>query len=111
MRIPARRWQRALHASAVLSLFAAVVYIYVPPFVHIFDSFGEDTPLSGRMLVAAYPYAFVLPVMAALAGLTCDAESLVPLAYIVAAGLLCFVGLALYVPIVELSYLRGVPFA
>ena len=59
------------------------------------------------MLIAAYPFAIVLPLFAAACGMALAARPagrlLVPLAYGVAAGIIVFLALALYVPMFELS--------
>ena len=61
-------------------------------------------PLSARILVAAYPFAIVLPLATAAAGfLRPGTRLLVPIAYLVAAGVGAFLLLALYVPMFELS--------
>jgi type II secretory pathway component PulF len=83
---------------------AAVVYVLVPPFLPVLARLGDEMPLSTRLLLAAYPYAIVLPAAAAGAGLFRPrARLLVPLAYTVGAGVLVFLLLALYVPMYELS--------
>ena len=61
-------------------------------------------PLSAHILLAAYPYAVVLPLGAAVAGFVRpQARLLVPLAYAMGAGVLLFLLLALSVPMFELS--------
>ena len=65
---------------------------------------GPDLPLSGRALRAAYPFAFALPLVAGTAGILLPGvRLLVPLTYVVAAAIACFVALVLYVPVFELS--------
>jgi type II secretory pathway component PulF len=83
---------------------AAVVYSLVPPFVPVMERLGDEMPLSARILLAAYPFAIVLPAATAAAGLFRPrARLLVPLAYTIGAGVLVFLLLALYVPMFELN--------
>jgi hypothetical protein len=83
---------------------AAVVYVLVPPFVPVIVRLGDEIPLSARILLAAYPFAIVLPLgTAAIGFLRPHARLLVPLAYAVGAGVALFLLLALYVPMYELS--------
>jgi hypothetical protein len=68
---------------------------------------GPDLPLSGRILTASYPFAFVLPLAAAAAGWRADGSRrrrlLVAVTYLIALGLTCWVALVLWVPMFELS--------
>jgi hypothetical protein len=83
---------------------AVVVYALVPSFVPVMIRLGDDMPLSARILLAAYPFAIALPLATAAAGwLRPHARLLVPLAYVIAAGIAIFLFLALYVPMFELS--------
>ena len=91
-------------------MVATGIYVYVPPFVPVFASIGPDVPISGRVLVATYPFAFLLPLAVAASGTFLNPASpwrklLVPLTYIVSLGVLFLVVLALYVPVFELSAL------
>jgi len=83
------------------------IYVYVPPFVPVFAAMGPDLPLSGRVLVASYPFAFVLPLAAAASAMWLAgsrwSKLLVPLTYVIALGIVCLVALVLYVPVFELS--------
>ncbi len=83
-------------------MVAAIVYVLVPPFAPVLARLGDDMPLSARILMAAYPFAIVLPVATAAAGFF-KLRRLVPLAYVVGAGVLLFLLLALQVPMFELS--------
>ena len=83
-------------------MVAAIVYGLVPPFVPVLTRLGPDMPLSARILIAAYPFAVVLPLATAVAGFF-DLRLLVPLAYVLGAAVLVFLLLALYVPMFELS--------
>jgi type II secretory pathway component PulF len=94
--------------TAVAAVVATGIYVYVPPFVPVFASLGPDIPISGRILVASYPFAFLLPLAAAGCGIFLNPESswrrlLAPLTYIVCIAVIVFVVLALYVPVFELS--------
>ena len=96
-----------IHATAVAGVVAVVVYVLVPPFVPVLARLGADMPPSARTLVAAYPFAIVLPLAALAAGTLLGARPagrlLVPLAYAIGGGVLCFLLLALQVPMFELS--------
>jgi hypothetical protein len=64
--------------------------------------------MAGRILIASYPFAFLLPLAAAAAGSLLAARSrwqtlLVPLTYVIALAIICLVALVLYVPVFELS--------
>ena len=101
-------WFRTAHATAVAAVVAIGIYVYVPPFIPVFASLGPDIPISGRVLVATYPFAFLLPLAVAASGTFLNPRSpwrklLVPLTYIVSLGVLFLVVLALYVPVFELS--------
>lgn len=103
-----RRWVDTAHATAVAAVVATGIYVYVPPFVPVFASFGPDIPISGRMLVASYPFAFLLPLAAAASGIFLNPKLLlrrflVPLTYVVVIAVACFVVLALYAPVFALS--------
>ena len=107
-------WLRTLHATAVAAVVAIGIYVYVPPFVPVFASMGADIPVSGRLLVASYPFAFLLPLAALAAESRLGPQSrwrrlLVPSAYAAAIAIICFVVLALYVPVFELSAATVVP--
>jgi len=88
---------------------AAGIYAFVPPFVPVLASLGPDIPASGRILVAGYPFAFVLPLATAAAGSLLGAAGsrwqrlLVPLTYVIALALVCIVAMVLYVAVYELS--------
>jgi hypothetical protein len=86
-----------------MGVVAAVVYALVPPFVPVLARLGHDMPLSAQILIAAYPFAIVLPLTAAIVGTLTHTRLLVPLTYLLAAGIAIFVLLALYVPLHELS--------
>src|SRR5206468_12281280 len=90
------QWSRTAHATAVAAVVATAIYVYVPPFVPVFASLGPDIPISGRVLVATYPFAFLLPLAAAAFGTVLNSRSawrklLVPLTYIVGLGVMVFV--------------------
>ncbi|HEY3078047.1 MAG TPA: hypothetical protein VGJ74_22965 [Burkholderiales bacterium] len=64
--------------------------------------------MPGRILLASYPFAFVLPLATAAAGSLLGAGSqwrrlLVPLTYVIALAIICLVALVVYVPVFELS--------
>jgi hypothetical protein len=86
---------------------AVAVYALVPPFVPVLARLGADMPTSARILVAAYPFAVVLPLAAAVAGMALGsrpaARLVVLAAYAIGSGVLVFLALALYVPMFELS--------
>ena len=110
------RWFRTAHATGVAAVVAAGIYVCVPPFVPVFASLGPDIPMSGRMLVASYPFAFLLPLAAATCGIFLSPKSswrrlLVPLTYIEGIGVALFVVLALYVPVFEISAAQAVTHA
>jgi type II secretory pathway component PulF len=96
-----------IHATTVAAALAVAIYAVVPPFVPVLARLGPDIPLSSRFLIAAYPFAIALPVVTVASGLWLGAKPgarlLVPLAYVVAGGIVCFLALALYVPLFELS--------
>jgi hypothetical protein len=102
------RWLRTSHATAIAAVVAAGIYIYVPPFAPVFAAWGDDIPMSARLLMASYPFAFVLPLAAFVSGLRLDAKSrwrwfFVPSTYLAAIAVVAFVVWALYAPAFELS--------
>jgi hypothetical protein len=102
------RWLPTAHATAVAAAVATGIYVSVPPFVPVFASLGPDLPISGRILAAGYPFAFLLPLATAASGIFLNPNSpwrrlLVPLTYVAGIGVIFFVVLALYVPVFELS--------
>src|SRR6267142_2223308 len=108
---PAHDSQRRVDVGAqvVAAVVAAGIYAFVPPFVPVLASLGPDIPASGRILVAGYPFAFVLPLATAAAGSLLGAAGsrwqrlLVPLTYVIALALVCIVAMVLYVAVYELS--------
>jgi hypothetical protein len=102
------RWLRTIHATAVATVVAAGIYIYVPPFGPVFAAFGSDLPMSARLLMASYPFAFVLPLAVFASGLRIEPHSrwrwfYVPSTYVAAIAVVAFVVWALYAPVFELS--------
>jgi type II secretory pathway component PulF len=87
----------------VTGAVAAIVYVLVPPFVPVLARLGNEMPVSARILIATYPFAIVLPILVAGIGAMTRWRLLVPIAYVVAAGIGVFLLLALYVPMFELS--------
>jgi type II secretory pathway component PulF len=102
------RTLRALHATTVAAVVAAAVYLYVPRLEPVFAPFGSDLPLSARILMSSYPFAFVLPIAAVAAALMPQQSSrwlkvVVPSAYVIALVLVGFVVWATYAPVFMLS--------
>jgi hypothetical protein len=93
---------RALHAIIVASVVCGAVYLYVPRFAPVFANF--ELPLSSRVLMAGYQFAFILPVVAAAAALLPSPSSprlryVVPGAYVIGLAILVFIVWATYAPV------------
>jgi type II secretory pathway component PulF len=102
------RIARTLHAASVAAVVTVAVYLYVPRFEPVFAPFGPDLPLSARILMASYPFAFLLPVTAVAFGLLPAQSSrwlrfVVPTTYVLGLVIVCFVVWASYAPIFMLS--------
>ena len=87
---------------------AALVYFLVPRFVPVLVPLGDDLPASTRVLLAAYPWAFVVPV-AGVAIVRFVRGSprglLITLlgTYLMAAFIVIYIIWALYSPVYELA--------
>ena len=102
------RTLRALHATTVAAIVTAAIYLYVPRFEPVFAPLGSDLPLSARILMSSYPFAFLLPVAAVAAALLPSPSSrwlklIVPSAYVIGLALVAFVAWASYAPVFMLS--------
>jgi cytosine/uracil/thiamine/allantoin permease len=107
------RLLRTLHATAVMALVVIGIYLYVPRFVGMFELFGSDLPFSARLLMAAYPFAIVLPFGTTACALMLPADSpwrrlFMPSVYVMSIGLGFFVVWALHAPVLMLSALVGI---
>jgi|SRR5688572_14798031 len=102
------RLLRTLHATAVVAPVVIGIYLYVPRFVGMFELFGADLPFSARVLMAAYPFAIVLPFGATACALMLRADSawrrwFMPCVYAMSICLGCFVVWALHAPVLMLA--------
>ncbi len=86
-------------------------YIVVPRFVPILAPLGNDLPMSTRVLLAIYPWAFLVPVVSVGSLLLLPRTSqgvwfVVFGTYIVAALAVIFIFWALYTPMYDLAAAR-----
>ena len=97
-----------IHTAVVGLAVAALVYFTVPQFVPILSPLGPELPPSTRVLLAAYPWAFVAP----LAGVTLvhfvpsSSQRLwivLVVTYVIAAFIVVFLFWALYAPMYDLA--------
>jgi type II secretory pathway component PulF len=104
----AATWSKPIHAAVIAGMVAAGIYVYVPQFATLCEPLGEDLPISSQVLVTTYPFAFLLPLFALAIGWRLKSTPrwrtvFVPLTYIVAIALVCFVVWAIYAPMFELA--------
>jgi hypothetical protein len=101
--MPTWRTIRVLHAGLVSAAVAIWIYVVVPPFEPVFAIFGATLPTAARILMAAYPFAFLFPIAAVGLSLL-PAESsrwrhiVVPSIYVFAVAIICLVEWAAYAP-------------
>ena len=89
-------------------MVALSIYVVVPKFDELFAFFGPNIPASSRILIASYPFAFLLPVFAAGLALVPGESSrwsrlVVPLVYASSFAIVVFVAVALYAPVYKLA--------
>ena len=108
-RMLTKRTVRAIHGGFVSGALVVAIYLVVPQFHELFADFGSNIPAPTRVLMAIYPFAFVIPVIvAALCLLPTDSSRwryfVVPLVYVFSFAVIGMIAVALYLPVFQLAH-------